>query len=680
MLLLLLACEKTTEEPNKQDSAPVGQDSGVTEGEDSPTGGDSAPSGDSGGDSDTTLAHVEWDSACNPLATGNDCFLPFPSTWHTTPDASTVTGVRLAYSSDDFWSPDGDVPIDISIFNLPDGVSPIGQALVNFGVDIHPDFLWGLDEDTASLAAGAAIALINIDTGERVPLLTEMDQTNRDLDYEGRHALIIRPVAPMDFGGRYMVVLTQALTDTDGQALTSPPVFAALRDGVITDDATIEAMRPQFDELFRVAEEVGYPREQMLLAWEFQVASEDYVMGPIRSAREQTLEIAATDGISYVIEEVEQNPTSNAALIVKGTFYPPSFIDADSTLVRDGNTLVLQSDTPGYPFTMVVPPAVLGQTDVPLVIFGHGIFGTGRDYLDGSAGETYIQPLAQEMGAVVIATDWIGLSGSDLELIVTEIIPDITRFTLITDRLVQSLVNNLALTEMALDSLQYDPQLTAVGTPPVLDPEAVYYYGVSLGGIQGSSFTSISPRISRSVLAVPGASWSNMIQRSTNFTPIEGVIDAFYPDPLTQVIFISMLQSYFDHSDPVNLARFMFDDPDYPMERAVVLQEAIGDCQVPNLATNILIRSIGASHLDYVLDPIDGVGLTTGPTTEPVVTQIAVTEALASYTPPDENNIPDGDNGVHNSAILTTSAFNQIGELFATGEIVHPCDKACDPE
>ncbi len=40
------------------------------------------------------------------------------------------------------------------------------------------------------------IALVHLETGESVPILTEMDQANRDMDgYDDRHALIIRPLA-----------------------------------------------------------------------------------------------------------------------------------------------------------------------------------------------------------------------------------------------------------------------------------------------------------------------------------------------------------------------------------------------------------------------------------------------------------------------------------------------------
>lgn len=602
-----------------------------------------------------------------------DCLLPFPSRYWMTEDVASPTGVRLDYRQDQFWSPDGPLPIDPSLFNSLDGVPTTAPILMNFGRDVDPDALWGLDEAEASLAVDAPIALINLDTGRRVPLLTEMDQNNRDAGYAGRHALILRPLAPMLFGGRYAVVVTRDLRDAEGGSFSPPPAFAALRDGVVSDDPVIETLRLRYEPMFEQISAAGYGRDDLLVAWDFQVASEDQVLGPIRSMRNLTL-ASAEAGIPYEILEIITDPDEDTHMLVKGTFQPPNFLDADNNLMLDGNVALLQTDRPSYPFTMIIPVDLTGPA--PLVVFGHGIFGSGDSYLDGWIGQEVIGPLARESRSVVIATDWIGLSDSDFDLIRDEVIPDLTRINLITDRLAQSLANNLALTSLALDSLDRAPLLS----DDLFNGE-VYYYGVSLGGIQGSSYASLDPRVSRAVLAVPGASWSSMIQRSTNFTPIEVVVDSLYPDPLSQLLFINLLQSWFDRSDPANITRFLTDDPDYgPLSRTLLFQEAIGDCQVPNLATGILARAVGLDHLEVAPDPIYNLSTVAAPATGFVLTQLVLPEALAGYTPPDQNTIPDSDNAVHSDAILTEAALSQVTWLMRYGEIIHPCNGACDPQ
>ena len=60
--------------------------------------------------------------------------------------------------------------------------------------------------------------------------------------------------------------------------------------------------------------------------------------------------------------------------------------------------------SPSYPFTMVIPArAMRERRPLPLVMFGHGVFGTGRDYLTGDIARV-IHPLAEQAGAVVVAT------------------------------------------------------------------------------------------------------------------------------------------------------------------------------------------------------------------------------------------------------------------------------------
>ncbi len=668
--LLLLACSLDDgDTPWSIDTDPT-----VTRPDDS---GDSTPD-----DSDEPW-DIDRDSDCNPLSTSDDCFLPFPSL-HYTVGADTPTGVRLDYDVEDYHSPDGDLPVDPAMFDFADGVSPVSAVLVNFGVDVDPDLLSGWGEQADTVLPGAPIALIHAQTGEPVPLLSEMDQNNRDdTSYDGRHPLIIRPLSPMELGARYLVLLSGDLSDADGVPLSSPDVFTALRDGIVTSDETVEGLRPRYEELFEVAEQAGWAREELLLAWEFQVASSDFVLGPIRSMRSQALEQIESQGVAFTIDSVELDPNENVAWLVKGSFTPPGFLTADNTLERDDEgEIVLQEDWAEADFTMVVPPQGKTEGDLPLLVIGHGLFGTGEWMLDSSTAESLIQPLAAQQGAVLVATNWIGLSGDDIDLIVSEVLTDMSRITVVTDRLVQSHVNTMALVELALSDLPLAEEIGRGLDSTLVDPERVYYYGISLGGIQGASQLAVSTRIKRAVLAVPGSGWSHMIQRSTQFDTLDTLIDALYPDPLTQNLFIAALQSYFDFSDPANLGTMLNADPDYPdaETKLVVLQEAIGDCQVPNLATDLLSRTLGASHLAYATDPVYGLDTIDSPTTQVALTQIRVPEDLDAYFPPDENTIPELDNGVHNDAVLQEATFEQARVLFEDGEIIHPCDETCEPD
>lgn len=653
---------------------------------------DGATDADAGGDdadadSDGSVEDVwelDVDGPCNVFSTSNDCLLPVPAMQFTVEDPSTPTGVRLSLRNENFVSPDGALPVDISMFNVADGWSPATPILVNFGRDVDPAFLNGPGDVEPTLQPGAPIALMHAETGELVPLLTEMDRNNRNLTaYRGRWALILRPMKAMQMGERYLVVLRNTLTDTEGVPFDSPDAFVALRDGIPTSSARVEGMRERYEQLFETAENAGWPREELLLAWEFQVASERHVLGPIRSARAQALAAFADGDISWTIDRVQVDLNANVHRMVEGTFSPPNFLTTENELVLDGaGGVAMQEGRPSYDFTLVVPPLPDDEEPLALVLIGHGLFGRGRGLLQGGLAEEYTQPIAANVGAVLVATDWIGLSGGDTTLIVERIVPDLSRIRLITDRLVQSHVNNIILVEAVLDGIIQDPALGLPDDREILAGDRVYYYGNSLGGIQGTGQTAISPRISRSVVAVPGSGWTNMIQRSTNFALLDQLIDLRYPDPLSQQAFIAMLQGFFDFSDPVNLGLLLHGDEDMPdaPAKVLVIQEAIGDCQVPNIATDLLSRTIRASHLEFATDPVFGLETITGPTTALSLTQVRVPDALAEYFPPDQNLIPARDNGVHNSAVIQPAMFRQIEVLMTTGEIIHPCDGLCDPQ
>ncbi len=578
--------------------------------------------------------------------------------------------------------PSSSPPLDYAPFNRPDGHSPTAPLLVHLGVDVDDTQLVGQHDTAQSLVADAPIAVFDMETGDRVPLLTEMDQTLRDARYDGRHLLIIRPMAPMQMGHRHVAVMTTALRDADGNAIEVPRGFAALRDGTPTNHAALEAARPAYDEIFNFLGSNGYARDQLVLAWDFEVASQDWVLGGILSMRDQAL--SAVDSLHYTIDNVQESPNANVLRIVEGTFEAPTFLDDNNEIQRtDTGGATLQPTMQTFPFTMIVPARASSGEALPLVMFGHGVFGSGRDYLEGSIGTDSIQPLAQNAGAVVVATDWIGLSSADRDLVVNQLANDINQVNVITDRLQQALINNLVLTELVRNQIALDPQVTgnSAGDTTILTDD-VFYYGVSLGGIQGSSFVSLSSRITRAILAVPGGAWATLLTRSVVYEPVRALIDIKYPDPLLQQTFIAMVQARFDGSDGANVGQLLVRRPlpDAPSERHVLIQEAIGDCQVPNVATGILARAMGFELIQPAVEPVFGLDQVTAPTTDISMIQIQMPDRLAEYTPPDSNLLPDHDNGVHSNAIGLPQALDQVSTLLTTGTIEDPCTGSCNPD
>ncbi|MDP8254938.1 MAG: hypothetical protein P9M14_04255 [Candidatus Alcyoniella australis] len=621
---------------------------------------------------------LELIPGCNPFATSDECVLPYPSSFFQIDDPNSATGVRNNYPDDMLPVPPDMPPFDLGPTNDADGVSTAGPILLHFAADVDPDDLTFADELDESVALDSPIALFDIETGERLLFMSEMD-ANRKESRPDRYALILRPMSPMEMGHRHVIALTNELNDVDGAPFTSPPAFVALRDGVLTNNPEIEAVRERYELIFAMLEENGYQRDELLLAWDFMVASKDFLLGSILSMREEALNAG---DLGYTITRIQVDPNQWAAKVIEGTFEVPTFLNENSVFDYDGlHHPIRQETNQSFPFTMVIPKQArtLGEP-LPLMIFGHGLFGSGRSYLNGWAAK-YIQPLAEENGIVIIATDWIGLSAGDMNMILENVITDLNNISLVTDRLQQSLINNLTLTELALNQLSTDPDVM-VTEEALLDPDRVYYYGVSLGGIQGSSFVSISDRVSRGVFAVPGSVWLNMFTRSINWLPVKLVLDLKYPDPLAQQIGIALIQSRFDLSDPVNLTRLLYYEPlpDAPPDRVTLIQESIGDCQVPNIATEMLARSTGAALIQPSIYPVYGLNIIPSPTTAPVMVQYHLVEQAQANPPPESNVPPTVDNNVHSDVVFLPHVMQQVSHLLATGEVVQYCDGPCDPD
>ena len=113
---------------------------------------------------------------------------------------------------------------------------------------------------------------------------------NRKPLFPDRYALIIRPMEPMQVGQRHVAVLTKDLTDDTGVPFTSPDAFMVLRDDIPVTNEIIEEVRPHYEDIFAFLEGHGYARDNLLLAWDFMVASQEYLLGSVLSMREEVLD------------------------------------------------------------------------------------------------------------------------------------------------------------------------------------------------------------------------------------------------------------------------------------------------------------------------------------------------------------------------------------------------------
>ncbi len=623
-------------------------------------------------------------AACNPLRAAGACLLPYPSAVFTKEDAASPTGLRLDLTSDLFPVSSGGVAFDPVRLNRLDGFSPNTEIVAYFPERLDRASLPPLADPDASLGADSATVIVDMETGERVAHFAEVDaQSTREDD---RQTLILRPMARLANARRYAVAVTRRVKTLEGNTPAPPEGWPAILDGS-TPSGRGKRQSARMPAIFEALAGVSVPKEDVLVAWDFVTASEAATIGPLLSMRQQTLDALEKESFDVVIDTVEEDFSGSALRRVKGTYQAPKFIsqtaldvpeaeltfDADGNPIRDGNL--------SAPFTLILPRAA-EQGPVKLLVFGHGFLGTAEGEL-GDGGGSYVQTFLDSKGYAAIGTNWTGLSayeGIDSEgsSAAALAVQDINHLGWISDRLAQAVVNGMVLARVAKTAIANDPALDVNGAPSI-DASRIDYYGISLGGVMGSVLVSASPDLERGVFNVGAAGWTTLLQRSTNWVLFKLIVDGSYPDRLDQQILITVLQSYLDTADGTNLAPHYFDDP-LPgnTKKQILLQIAVGDPQVSNVASEAFARGAALPLLDDAPKAVWGLP----PTSGPLPSALVIFDTKEADQPPTGNISASvaADNDAHGELRTLGAVNDQIDHFLRQGEVVSTCDGKCDPE
>ena len=137
---------------------------------------------------------------------------------------------------------------------------------------------------------------------------------------------------------------------------------------------------------------------------------------------------------------------------------------------------------------------------------------------------------------------------------------------------------------------------------------------------------------------------------------------------------IAASQSEWDYTDPASFAPHLLRDP-LPGSSAkrILVQESIGDSQVPNLATRILARAMGLPGLDLE-QPVFGVPMLPAPLDSAYTQWNVHREPL----PPTVNMPSPVDNGAHDAISVLAPLQAQLQAfLTPTGQVTQTCTGLC---
>jgi len=565
-------------------------------------------------------------AGCEEL-NGVECLLPYPSSRFLEP-AATPTGYRLNLPAAGMPAQLGPGSVPVKIFPEPykqlDGFSPTVQVMMNFpgGVDLALSNASRLlterrGPDARSLDPDSPTVLIDAETGEHILHWLENDGRAKD---PTRVTTFLRPGKSLTPGRRYIVAVRN-LKHADGTPVEPEPAFKALRDGHPITIPSLAARKPAFEDMFAKLAQARVPRRELILAFDWITQSDYGLTHQMLAMRDQAfawIDSLPPGEIPFTVEQVIPKDDCSAGpgffAEVRGTFKVPLFLTGDP--ITQSNTLtVLKLDAnqdpvwdgttfTSPPFTFAIPctaVAAQGATPARGVVIGHGLFGTGRGFLEDLLKANAFSDVSYAAGA----TDWSGLASGDINplsqsFVVNQVLLNFNNFGALPDRLRQGQLNTLVLARMMRKGVfNRHPVFQAPNGQGVIANESLNYFGGSLGGIMGTMFAALSPDTSNLNVDVPGINFSCLLQRATPFIEFQDLLTLTgLTDPMLVALGLQITHELWVRGEPAGYVTHITSNPlPGTNVKNILVSQAFLDQQVSNQCTEIEARSLGVPML-----------------------------------------------------------------------------------
>ncbi len=624
-----------------------------------------------GGGNDTGIP-----DACNPMG-GVACLQPWPSSVYLT-EADTATGYQVDLPLEAMPTSLDDRTIDPALLNEYDGFTVSGPLLVAFETGVSADGLPPHTDPSASLQPDSSVVLLDMDTGSRMMIFAEPDMNAKAPE---ERTLIIRPLERLVGGHRYAVAVRKSVKAADGSELPVPPGFEAVLAGDSFSHPLFGKVADRYEEIFAALEADGVSRDDLVVAWDFVAASDEFLTRDVLTMRSRALpEIGETgENLTFDAEdnerEVEDNP-NRLYRFLNGTYDVPMFLDqgeADpSILVRDESGLPALNGTARANFSALIPRCVETATlPIPVIIFGHGLFGDAEEALE----DGLLQRVSQDNCMVIVGGDFIGLTGRQFATIAFAM-NDLNRAPGITDKLAQAVINFIALGRIVRGPFRESDYFAFEGNE-IIDPTRVYYFGASLGGNMGGTLMAYDPDITKGVLGVAGGPWSLLFERSLAWPPLRVAIEGSYAaNPWDYEQNVAIIGMLFEKVDLITTAHRVLNDPlpETPPKQ-IFHYMAMGDALVTNIASDVFNRTLAI--------PVTGPSLRTpyGAQEEvvPVPSATTIYDEGVEPWPPLTNVSPEDDNGTHGDVHERPALLRQLTHFLLDSEVVNECKVDGDP-
>src|SRR6185369_17998822 len=143
-------------------------------------------------------------------------------------------------------------------------------------------------------------------------------------------------------------------------------------------------------------------------------------------------------------------------------------------------------------------------------------------------------------------------------------------------------------------------------------------------GIFGVTYMALSTDVTRGLLGEPGAPYSLLLNRSSDFQPFFDALRITYPGARDIQVGLGLVQMLWDHTEPDGYAPYIVTDnlPNTPAHD-VLIHVAIGDFQVTPLGAHLIARAVGAKNLSPVNRSVFGIPEANGPFDGPGIVEFS---------------------------------------------------------
>ncbi|MBV8756922.1 MAG: hypothetical protein JO257_06600 [Deltaproteobacteria bacterium] len=615
-------------------------------------------------------------ASCNPLGFEN-CMVPWPSGVFEVDDASTATGKRLQIPQGTLPTNIDSISIDPTGWNQADGFSPAAPMVMAFPGGVSAQGLPPADNMTLSTQADSPTFILDMTTGQPVAHFAEIDmQADSTPDSQ---ALLLRPAARLVSGHRYAVAITNRVKARDGGDLPVPPGFKALVGNHHTDHALLEANRERLKEALDALDQAGIPEGDLVVAWDFTVASDDYIHRDMIAARDRAL--AALQNHPQAFTITTDAPINDGSIIkrrITGTFETPLILtngggtQPGTTVARDAEGLPAVQGIYSVGFTAIVPTCAYASAQpVGMIIYGHGLMGSSNEAAGGVQ-----QATANELCMVIVGTNMRGMSEDDVPA-VARALNEGSHADEVMEVLEQGLVNYISLVHAMRTTLAQQLFVDAAnGNKVLVDPSRVYYYGLSQGAIFGTPFMAYEPTVTRAVLGVGAANYSMLLDRSADWPQYRVILNGAYPDALDDTLVISLMQMRWDKTEGSGIANSVLaGTPTGTPPKQILAQIALSDEQVPNIGSYWEARTMNIPVLGPT--PTTPWGLTVQQSPLASGSALLIMDGGAPPAPTTNIPAPKVEPSMHDLTRIQPATRAQMKQFYSTGQIVNECAGAC---